>query len=101
MLVDVGDPARNLILNACFYGIALVMLLSLVPWRLKDGRNRWSLYLPVPAFVLYVIYEAAMPSNWDIRLDLFLIIAMAIVIVLAWGTRLALRARNRRVANTS
>lgn len=96
MLVDVGDPARNLILNACFYGIALVTLLSLVPWRLKHGRNRWSHYLPVPAIALYVIYETAMPSNWDIRLDLFLLAAMGLVIILAWGIRLALRVRSAR-----
>lgn len=93
MLLDVGEPARNLVLNACFYGIVLVMLLSLVPWRLKGGRNRWSLYLPLAAIVLYVIYEVTMPSSWDIRLDLFLIIAMGLVIMLAWGIRLALRIR--------
>lgn len=96
MLLDVGDPARNLILNACFYGIALVVLLSLVPWRLKDGRNRWSLYLPVAALALYVTYEMAMPPNWDIRLDLFLLVPMGLVVIIAWGVRLALRARSAR-----
>ncbi len=95
MLVDVGDPVRNLILNACFYGIALAMLLSLVPWRLRDGRNRWSLYLPAAALALYVTYEIAMPPNWNIRLDLFLLAPMGLVIILAWGVRVALRARNR------
>jgi hypothetical protein len=96
MLVDVGDPARNLILNACFYGIVLVMLLSLVPWRLKEGRNRWSLYLPVAAIAIYVIYEAAMPPNWDIRIDLLLLAPMGLVIILAWGIRLMLRVRSAR-----
>ena len=94
MLLDVGDPARNLILNACFYGITLVTLLSLVPWRLKHGRNRWSLYLPIAAVVLYAIYESAMPSNWDIRVDLLLLAPMGIVIMLAWVVRLILRARS-------
>ena len=95
MLVDVGDPVRNLILNACFYGIAAVTLLSLLPWRLKGGRNRWSLYLPLAALALYAIYETAMPSRWDIRLDLFLIVAMGLVIILAWVVRLVLRAPGR------
>jgi len=96
MLLDVGDPTRNLVLNACFYGIVLVTLLSLVPWRLKPGGNRWTLYLPVAALALYGTYEMTMPSNWDIRLDLLLIVAMGTVIILAWGIRLALGARRAR-----
>lgn len=95
MLLDVGDPARNLILNACFYGIVLVTLLSMVPWRLGHGGNRWTLYLPLAAVALYATYEVAMPPNWDIRLDLFLLAPMGLVIVIAWGIRLALCARNR------
>ena len=98
MLLDVGDPGRNLILNACFYGIGLVTLLSLVPWPLKNHRNRWCLYLPIAAIALYVGYEAAMPSNWDIRLDLLLLAPMGLVILIAWSVRLALRERNRRAA---
>jgi hypothetical protein len=96
MLLDVGDPARNLLLNACFYGIVLVMLLSLVPWRLRQGRNRWSLYLPLLAIALYVTYEATMPPNLDIRIDLLLLAPMGLVIIVAWGIRLALRARGSR-----
>jgi len=96
MLLDVGDPTRNLVLNACFYGIALITLLSLVPWRLRQGGNRWSLYLPLAALALYVIYETTMPAHWDIRLDLFLLAPMGLVIVLAWGIRLALHVRNLR-----
>jgi len=96
MLLDVGDPGRNLILNACFYGIVLVTLLSLVPWRLRDRRNRWSLYLPVAAIALYVAYEAAMPSNWDIRVDLLLLAPMGVTILLAWAVRLIVRVRSAR-----
>ena len=96
MLLDVGDPGRNLILNVCFYGIVLVTLLSLVPWRLRDGRNRWSLYLPIAAIVLYVIYEAAMLSNWDIRVDLLLLAPMGVTIMLAWAVRLIVRVRSAR-----
>ena len=96
MLIDVGDPARNLILNACFYGIVLVMLLSLVPWRLKGRRNRWSFYLPIAGLFLYIIYETAMPPNWDIRVDLLLVAPMGALIIVAWIVRLILRARGAR-----
>jgi len=96
VLLDVGDPGRNLILNVCFYGIVLVTLLSLVPWRLRDRRNRWSLYLPIAAILLYVIYEAAMPSNWDIRVDLLLLAPMGVTILLAWAVRLIVRMRSAR-----
>ena len=96
MLIDVGDPARNLILNACFYGMVLVMLLSLVPWRLKGRRNRWSFYLPIAGLLLYIVYEPAMPPNWDIRVDLLLLAPMGVLIIVAWIVRLILRARGAR-----
>ena len=96
MLLDVGDPDRNLILNGCFYGIVLVTLLSLMPWRLRDRRNRWSLYLPIAGLLLYIIYETAMPSNWDIRVDLLLLAPMGVVIILAWAVRLIVRLRSAR-----
>ena len=35
-----------------------------------------------------------MPSNWDIRIDLLLLVPMGLVIIVAWGIRFALRARS-------
>jgi hypothetical protein len=46
MLLDVQDPVRNLVLNGCFYAIALLALLALVPWKAVGAgqtghRLRW------------------------------------------------------------
>lgn len=96
MIVDIGDPVRNLVLNACLYGIAVISIISLVPWPISSGRNRWTLYLPLVGIGLYVAYELTMPPNWDIRLDLLVILGMGVVIVLSWLVRLvALRRRTR------
>lgn len=96
MIVDIGDPLRNLILNACLYGIAVISVVSLVPWPIGGGRNRWTLYLPLVGIGLYLAYEVTMPPNWDIRLDLLLILAMGAVIVLSWLVRLLIMRRHTR-----
>ncbi len=90
LLLDVGDPLRNVVLNLTFLGIAVVTLISLIPWRLRGDRTRWTRYLPLWAIGLYVVYEVAMPPNWDIRLDLFLLAPMGLLIFLAWGVRVIL-----------
>jgi hypothetical protein len=76
MLLDVQDPVRNLVLNGCFYAIALLALLALVPWKAVGAgqtghRLRW---LAAPTLGLAIIYESAMPSRFDIRVDLFLLL---------------------------
>ena len=38
MLINVEDPVRNHVLNACFYSIYLLTLVSIVPWRGLVGR---------------------------------------------------------------
>lgn len=88
MLIDVQDPGLNLILNACLMGLALLALLSIAPWPLRARRNRWTLWLPLGATVIYGIYEATMPTRWDIRLDLVLIAPLLVVIAVAWLVRL-------------
>jgi len=88
MPIDVQDPALNLTLNFCLFGIAAAALLSLVPWPLRRGRGRWSLWLPLPALALYAVYEATMPSRMDIRLDLVLIWPLLATILLGWTVRL-------------
>ena len=99
MLIDIGDPVRNLVLNACFYGISLITIVSLIPWPLGGGRSRWTFYLPLFGAGIYAVYEITMPPNWDIRLDLLLIIPMGIVIALAWLLRVVISRRRNTVAN--
>ena len=82
MIIDVNDPSLNLILNVCFFLILGFGLISIIPWKLKDGRNRWTLIVPIPSILIYVVYELAMPSNWDIRIDLLLLWPVLVLILL-------------------
>jgi len=86
-MIDVQDPSLNLVLNVCFFVIFGLGLVSLVPWRLKSGGNRWTLALPVLAILVYVVYEVTMPNNWDIRIDLLLLWPILALIVLLGAIR--------------
>jgi hypothetical protein len=96
VIIDIGDPLRNVVLNVCFYGIVAVTLLSVIPWRLAGGANRWSLFLPLIGLTLYVIYEMSMPARWDIRVDLLLLVPLACLIVVSWVIRLIVSRRRAR-----
>ncbi|MGH6718632.1 MAG: hypothetical protein ACREER_04890 [Alphaproteobacteria bacterium] len=99
MPIDVRDPELNVVLNVGFYAMVACAVLSLVPWRLRDGRNRWSLALPVVAASLYLVYETTMPARWDIRVDLFVIWPLLIVTLGAGLIRLVLVLRRRPPSN--
>lgn len=88
MLLDIQDPTLNPIVTGLFYGMALTALLSLVPWPLSGGRNRWTLWLPSLGLALYVTYEMVMPTRMNIRVDLALVWPMIAVIFLTWLARL-------------
>ncbi len=84
MLIDVGDPTLNLALNACFFAILLVTLLALIPWR-RLGAERFSYrlrWLVFPLIILAAVYESLMPSRFDIRVDLFLLLPQYAVVLL-------------------
>jgi len=82
-MIDVQDASLNVILNSCLFLILSLSVVSLVPWKLKSGENRWTLALPILAILAYLVYEFTMPSNWDIRLDLILLWpALTITIIL-------------------
>lgn len=98
MPIDVQDPALNLTLNLCLFGLAATALLSLVPWPLRGGRGRWSLWLPAAALLLYAVYENAMPARMDIRLDLVLVWPLLAVALLGWIVRLWRLSRLRKRA---
>ncbi len=95
MLIDVQDPDLNVILNACFLGLALLAVLSLIPWPIRRRRNRWTLWLPVATLALYAVYEVFMPARMDIRLDLFLIWPLLAVVLASWLVRIILKRRAR------
>ena len=81
-MIDVQDPSLNPVLNTCFFLILGLGLVSFVPWTLKAGGNRWTLMLPFLAIAVYVVYEFAMPNNWDIRIDLLLLWPILVLILL-------------------
>ena len=83
MIIDIQDPILNLALNSCLWFLLATALISLVPWRLKDGKNRWTLLLPVMSILVYAGYELLMPNNWDIRMDLVLIWPLLALIILS------------------
>ncbi len=95
-LIDIQEPGLNLNLNGCFYGLAVLAALSVVPWRLRERRKRWTLWLPPAALALYLVYETTMPVCWNIRLDLLLILPLLLIVVLAWLVRLVLLRHGRR-----
>ena len=88
MLIDVQDPGLNVILNASFYGLAATAIASILPWPIRGGRNRWTLWLPLAAIALYVAYELAMPTRMNIRVDLLLIWPFLLIVLIAWLIRL-------------
>jgi len=103
MLINVDDPVRNAILNVSFVAIVAFAALAVVPWGFLGARgmSRLALWLPLPTFLLAFIYEAAMPSGYDIRLDLFLLLpAYAVVLIATLFRALALRRARRRQIDT-
>jgi hypothetical protein len=101
MLIDVQDPARNLLLNACLYTVAAMALAAIIPWK-AIGYPRLSRalrWLAMPALGLAIAYEWAMPSRFDIRLDLVLLIPLYAIILMTslvrwWPWRGATRPRD-------
>lgn len=84
MAIDVADPLRNLVLNACFWAVLGLALVAIVPWGWIGAPRVGRLLrcLPLPALLLAVIYEVAMPARFDIRVDLLLLAPAYAVILL-------------------
>lgn len=78
MLIDVGGTIRNLVLNGCFYVIAVAAVFALIPWGFFGAEkvSRALRWLFPTVLCLALIYEVAMPSSYDIRVDLFLLLPL-------------------------
>ena len=96
MVIDVNDVSLNIILNTSFFLILGLGVVSLVPWRLKNGKNRWTLTLPAFAVGIYMLYEFSMPNNWDIRLDLVFLWPVMFIILFSGLIRAVLVWRHSR-----
>lgn len=98
MLIVVGDPLRNAILNASFALILLVTVLALVPWRSLGVQrlDRIAPWFPLPVLALALAYEAAMPSRFDIRVDLLVLLPAYGLVLFSAFLRLIARWRRNR-----
>jgi len=83
MIIDVGNEASNLWLNLCFWLIVLSALASILPWGTMGATRMagWLRWAWLPVAMLAIPYEALMPIQYDIRIDLFLLIPMYIVVI--------------------
>jgi hypothetical protein len=98
MLIDVEDPLRNLILNSSLVVVALMAIVAVVPWGIFGAERigRFATLLPIPTLAVAFVYETAMPSRYDIRLDLLLLVPAYGLVLLATLIRLLARWRARR-----
>jgi hypothetical protein len=89
-MFDVGDPVRNAVLTVCFAGIVLLAGVALFPWKHVGAIRMSNLarWVVVPVLALAIAYESAMPTRFDIRVDLLLLLplyaAVAIASVVRW-----------------
>jgi hypothetical protein len=83
-MYDVGDPVLNAALTLCFGAIALLTIATVIPWRVVGAlrMNRVLRWAVVPLCALVVLYEWLMPSRFDIRVDLLLLLPMYGVVVM-------------------
>jgi len=96
-MFDVGDPPRNAVLTVCFFAIAFFTLAAVMPWKALGAARlaRWARLLWVPVLLLAIVYETAMPSRFDIRVDLVLLAPMYLIVFLASVVRWFLSRRAR------
>lgn len=100
-MFDVGDPLRNAVLTFGLVAIAILTVASVLPWKnLGAPRlSRLMRWVAIPVLLLAFVYETAMPNNFDIRVDLLLLLPMYCVVVLASIVRWV-RSRSTQLANT-
>lgn len=93
MLFDVGAQGRNLLLNTCFLLIALCGILALVPWGSlgADELSRLLRWLALPCLAIALVYELAMPSGYNIRVDLLLLVPIYAVVLATSAFRWVVR----------
>ena len=94
-MFNVGDPFRNAVLIGCFLAIMMFTVAALVPWKSLGAPrlSRLARWLPVPVFLLALVYETTMPARFDIRVDLLLLLPMYGLVIAASIVRWCLSRR--------
>lgn len=88
-MIDVGDPVRNIALNAIFFAVVAITLVAVIPWGSVGAPRigQFLRWLMIPVLVLAIVYEWLMPSRFDIRIDLVLLLPMYVVIIVTSAFR--------------
>lgn len=84
-MFDVGDSSRNAVLTGCFAAIVALTIASIVPWHGMGAAriSRIARWFPVPVLFLALTYESTMPSHFNIRVDLLLLLPMYGIVIVA------------------
>jgi hypothetical protein len=69
-----------------FGGILVLALFAVIPFPLRAGWYSWTLYAPLVAFMLAIIYEIPQKGGW--RFDWLLLFPAYVLILLGWVIRL-------------
>jgi hypothetical protein len=95
MLIDVEDAGLNTVLNACFVANVALTLLALVPWRVLGAPRlcRMFRWVAIPVLVLAFVYEAYMPSGYNIRVDLLILSPLYVLAIATSAVRWKLESR--------
>ena len=92
-----GSRYRGTITEAAsilsFLGIMLLVVATMLPFGARAGASSWTLYIPLLALVLGLIYEARGPRGW--RYDLMLLYPLYAIILIGWMVRLIPLLRGR------
>lgn len=75
-MIDTGDSTANVVLNGCFFALLLLAFLSLIPWG-KMGFQKLAatfVWAWIPMLALALVYESVLPSRFNIRLDLLILL---------------------------
>ena len=78
MLINVEDTDLNTVLNACFVANVALTLLALVPWRVLGAPRLCRLFrwVSIPVLILAFVYESYMPTGYNIRVDLLILLPL-------------------------
>ena len=79
------NHVRSGILPLSAITLLILLVLSMIPFSLRDGWNSWILYVPVMAAAAAALYEFAMHEGW--RFDLMFLYPAYLLIVGTWGWR--------------
>ncbi len=90
---------RELTLFILCWSMLLIAAVTLVyPWRFRTRISRILVHLPLSLVLLWLIYEALMPVEMNIRVDLDILQPAFLIAGICYVTKLVLLFKHPRVA---